>query len=124
MNWERISYFTEAEFKCRHCGYVHMQQDFVARLDILRQRLGSPLRVMSGYRCPQYNDEISFTGEEGPHTKGVAADIAVAGPIAREVLRIASDMRFNGIGIMQKGKHESRYIHLDDVPGPFRLWTY
>lgn len=122
--WDSITHFKEEEFKCRHCGYCHMQPEFMKRLDVLRMRLGSPLRVVSGYRCPQYNDHVSFTGETGPHTQGLAVDLAVSGEIAREVLRMASDMHFKGIGIMQKGEHKSRYIHLDDVPGLYRLWTY
>jgi uncharacterized protein YcbK (DUF882 family) len=45
-------------------------------LEPLREALGRPIKVTSGYRSPQYNKSIG--GAPGSqHTSGIAADIAV-----------------------------------------------
>ncbi len=100
-----------------------MQSAFVDRLDELRDRLEFPLRVSSGYRCPAHNARVSSTGLTGPHTTGLAADLAVERWAAYEVLRVALEMRFQGIGVAQKGA--ARFIHLDDViDGRPTVWSY
>ncbi len=119
--WDDIEYFSEEEFKC-HCGcdQTEMDMDFVERLNELRDKLGYPLRISSGYRCPEHNNNVSSTGIDGPHTTGKAADILINYNAARELLSLA--VAFSGIGINQKGPPGARFIHLDDLG--FRLWTY
>lgn len=110
-------------------GAAHMDRDFVERLDALRAACGFVFIVTSGYRIPKYNAKISSTGLTGPHTKGRAADIAVAGGQAYEVLRLAPEFGMTGIGVAQKGAHGRRFIHLDDLtpgeddPRPW-VWSY
>ena len=121
MNWGKIQYFKESEFRCRHCGDCNMDEDFVKKLDEARRTLGFPLRVSSGYRCPAHNAAVSSTGTSGPHTTGKAADILVTGDQARSFLTVAVEL-FPGIGVQQKGEHSSRFIHVDDLSR--RLWSY
>lgn len=123
MAWK---YFTAEEFRCKHCGKMLISSTFIDRLDTLRERVGFPLVINSGYRCPEHNQAVSTTGPSGPHTKG-AVDIAVDRAKAQVVLREALLMEFSGIGINQKG--EGRFIHLDDLPnepGQPRptVWSY
>lgn len=123
MPWK---YFSIEELKCKHCGKLNMSLVFVERLDTLRERVGFPLVISSGYRCPEHNNAVSNTGLNGPHTKS-AVDIAVDRAKARIVLREALLMEFSGIGIQQKGT--GRFIHLDDLPnapGQPRptVWSY
>jgi uncharacterized protein YcbK (DUF882 family) len=85
--------------------------------------------VSSGYRCPDHNNEVSSTGLNGPHTTGKAADILVKGMNAYLLLQAAMKSgRLYGIGISQRGKHESRFLHLDMVESgqAFRptVWSY
>ena len=121
MDWSDFKYFKEDEFKCRHCGLARMDHDFVDKLDTVRGIVQFPLRVSSGYRCPVHNKAVSTTGETGPHTTGMAADILLSGPKAREFLTIAVKF-FPGIGISQKGPLMQRFIHVDDLES--RLWSY
>lgn len=124
MTWK---FFTLDEFKCHHCGANLIDHAFVDRLDELRARIGFPLPINSGYRCPIYNEMVSNTGSTGPHTTGHAADLRVDRGRAFAVLKTAPELGFTGIGVAQKGP--SRYIHLDDLPespGHPRpvIWSY
>ena len=48
-------------------------------LDPLREHWGLPIRVTSGYRCPELNEEVN--GVEGSyHMDGCAADITATDP--------------------------------------------
>lgn len=125
MNWR---HFHLDEFACRcNCGKNLIDHQFVTELDELRHRLGYPLVISSGYRCPDHNAKVSSTGRTGPHTSGRAADIAIDRTRAYEVLQTALLMNFTGIGVQQKGA--SRFLHLDNLPnapGQPRpvVWSY
>lgn len=127
MSWE---YFSFDELKCR-CGCEKAEMDpyFMSKLQALRKSINIPLSVSSGYRCAQYNQKVSNTGANGPHTTGRAVDIAISGVNAFKLLQYAGSFQFQGIGIKQSGAHESRYIHLDDLtekdgyPRP-TVWSY
>lgn len=121
MNWDDIEFFKMNEFVCSHCDVERMDFQFVKTLDQLRRKLNFPLKVTSGYRCPEYNNRISASGMNGPHTTGKAADIHVVYGDARLFLEEALDL-FEGVGINQRGSIESRFIHVDNCG--LRLWSY
>lgn len=130
---DHIRYFKPSEFACDcgDCGSTghEMRLDFVEKLDDLRHRLGFPLFVTSGYRCPTYNQRISTTGIDGPHTTGRAADIGLSGPRVHSLVQQCSlGGWMSGIGLNQKGDHSTRFVHLDDLAEPAhprpRIWTY
>lgn len=50
-------------------------------LQPLRDRVGHPLRINSGYRCPELNKEVGGAATS-QHVKGEAADIAAPDPLA------------------------------------------
>jgi uncharacterized protein YcbK (DUF882 family) len=99
---------------------------FMVKLELLRRRLGFPLPVTSGFRCVVHNAEVGG-GELSAHLEGRAADIAIEGARAVELVRAALGMGFTGIGLRQHGGR--RFVHLDDCgdspdrPRP-RIWTY
>ena len=117
-------YFSHDELKCPHCGKNGMQQEFIDKLDELRERIGMPMVLSSAYRCPEYNAQISSTGMTGPHTTGRAVDVLIYGKNAHMLVKTAMGMGFTGIGISQKGPHESRFIHLDDLVLKTRPWVW
>jgi len=122
MAWD---YFTDAEMACRHCGRLEMDEAFMERLGRLRAFLRFSMPVSSGFRCPYYNNEVSSTGREGPHTTGKAADILISGAMASILLREAMAFGFTGIGLRQSGPTDKRFIHLDTMPRPYQtIWTY
>lgn len=109
-----LRYFKIEEFACSHCGQNLIDNQFVTELDELRHRYGAPLKVSSGYRCPDHNAKVSSTGRTGPHVMGRACDFLIDRTNAYRLLRIALDMGFTGIGVQQKGS--GRFLHIDNLP--------
>lgn len=61
-------------------------------LQPLRDTVGHPLRISSGYRCPELNREVNGV-PNSQHIKGEAADIAAADPyLLAKVVRSAPDI--------------------------------
>lgn len=124
-------HFTDEELRC-HCGCGGLPpQGFQNQLEEFRQVWGQPMRISSGYRCPDHNARVSSTGRNGPHTLG-AVDVLVWGEEAFELVAEAIAWGWMGIGVSQKGPYASRFIHLDDLedvadggqhPRP-RIWSY
>lgn len=128
-DWHEMRHFEPAEFKCRcgTCGSDGTEMDlgFIFKLDKLRQLAGFPFHITSGYRCPAYNQQVSTTGADGPHTTGHAADVLLMGSQVHYLLRNAT-WAMTGIGLKQHGPADGRFIHLDDLDQPGRpwIWTY
>jgi len=125
-------FFSEKELHCRcgECDGGEMHPEFMAKLIQLRSELSLPMPLSSGYRCPAYNDRISHSGIDGPHTTGRAVDVLCSGKKADAILRLAYKYDITGKGIMQHGPHKDRFIHLDDLmenppkrPRPW-VWSY
>ncbi len=132
MKWKHFSYETDPMLRCPcgECDGGEMDPDFMRKLDNVRAAVGVPFKVTSGYRCPEYNAEISTTGEDGPHTTGRAVDIAMHGPQVWKTLAECRGRGIYGVGLKQHGDHASRFMHLDDLepqdskgPRPW-VWTY
>lgn len=125
MSWKN---FTIEEFACR-CGKCEnkIKPEIIDFAQQLRNDLGFPLIVTSGYRCPSYNNQVSTTGLDGPHTTGLAMDIAVDRVKAHELVQAAMFYGARGLGIMQKGPN--RFVHLDLIQGDAKhprptIWSY
>jgi len=117
--------FTPKEMACKHCNTVKVDETFMDELQNLRDQFGAGLIVTSGYRCPDHNASVSSTGRNGPHTTGRAVDLGVMGGVAMDVVRIALDLDFTGLGVNQKGS--GRFIHLDtleNADGCPRQWMW
>lgn len=123
IDWSLYPNFTKQEFECSHCGAMEMQSGFLAKLQALRTAYGKPMRITSGYRCPQHPIEARKP-EPGAHATGRAADIGVRGMEAYRVAQLAFEHGFTGIGVKQHG--DSRFIHVDDAPNLSRpmIWSY
>jgi len=135
MEQDKISrHFTRSELACPCCGRLgmdkHKNKEFLTRLEELRYIFGRPMRISSGYRCPAHNSAVSHTGSSGPHTTGLAVDVLVAGTDAYDLVLLALQAGWTGIGVSQRGPWNKRFVHLDllplsaeDHPRP-RLWSY
>jgi zinc D-Ala-D-Ala carboxypeptidase len=111
VDWQRFANFTKAEFDCRHTGSNEMQTHFVERLQELRDLCGFALPVISGYRDPTHPIEAAKS-KPGWHSKGLAADISCGAMYAHEIVRLAMQLGFTGIGVSQRDE-KPRFIHLD-----------
>lgn len=122
MDWNSYPNFSEAEFRCRHTGKCNMHPDHMRKLQHLRSVFGKPMVVTSGFRDPSHPAEVRKQ-TPGEHTTGRATDIAISGPDALRLIKLAVDLGFTRIGVQQKG--EGRFIHLGDNPTfPPGIWSY
>lgn len=74
--------FNLAEFRCR-CGCLmpHTVMNRISKLVLtvlqpLRNKLGAPIRIVSGYRCRKHNKAIGGVSRS-QHILGTAADITM-----------------------------------------------
>ena len=82
--WDEIEYFTRDEFRCK-CGGKYCngfpaepKEQLVRIADQLRKNLGVPITVVSGLRCPTWN-QIQGGVDNSQHMYGEAADIYASG---------------------------------------------
>lgn len=116
-------HFAEAEFACRCCGTLPttgISMALLLGLERLRLRIGRPINISSGYRCPEHNRTVGGVSNS-QHVKGTAADIYVDGMDVRELANICKQI-FDGVGTyVSQG-----FVHVDmraggSVPG-YYLW--
>ena len=128
VDWDNSKYFKASEFTCSHTGTEKMDQGFINKLNNLREIYGKPMTVSSGYRDSTHPVEaIKNAPTSGAHVSGKAADILIERKNAYELLSLAFDVGFTGIGVNQKGG--ARFLHLDTIEGsPARprptIWSY
>ncbi len=65
-------------------------------LELIRKAVGKPMKISSGYRCPELNAAIGGS-KTSAHCLGLAADFTVAGMTPRQVAEkiVASDIIFD-----------------------------
>ena len=127
--------FTTDEFACRDQGKTPYPSKWVddrlyplcQALEKIRERVGRPLAVKSGYRTPEHNAKQDGAAKSSQHLKGLAADIRCVSkngekPIsARELYRIVEEMIRKG-EIPDGGLGSYAYhVHYDQGPAG-RRW--
>ena len=121
-------YFTERELSCRGTGECDMNEEFMSKLEKLRIKFNTPMIITSAYRHPAHNMAIGGA-RHSAHTKGQAVDVSVSSKDALRLVRLALEQGMTGIGVAQRGPHDKRFIHLDDLknseqnPRPW-IWSY
>ena len=107
--------FSPAEIACRGTGQLKLVPEAMDKLQALRDRLGKPLIVRSGYRSPEHNRRVGGA-KASKHMDGTAFDIALANhdPVAFEAA--ARAVGFLGFGYYPR----SGFMHID--LGPARSW--
>ena len=128
VDWENSKYFKATEFMCSHTGIEKMDQNFIDKLNALREAYGKPMTVSSGFRDSTHPVEaMKKDPKGGAHVSGKAADILIEREEAFKMVSLAFMLNFTGIGINQKGG--ARFIHLDTIESsPVRprptIWSY
>ena len=121
-------YFTREELKCKGTDECFMDEEFMKQLHRLREDYGRPMTITSGYRDVSYNTVIGGSPNSA-HILGQAVDVAVSGNLAYDLIRMAMLHGFTGIGVAQRGPHNKRFIHIDNIvnsntsPRP-TVWSY
>ena len=68
--------FKVSEFTCHcGCGGNEIDQRVINMCQTIREAIGVPVRVNSGYRCKKHNAAVSKV-PNSYHTQGLAADLA------------------------------------------------
>ena len=107
--------FKLSEFKCKDGTHVPEElfenvQLLCDNLQVLRDHIGKPIRVISGYRSPKYNRRIGGA-RKSQHMTAKAADIKVSGMTPAEVksaiVSLIKDgkMMKGGIGLYKTFTH-------------------
>ena len=126
--------FSFREMACQHSGICKLDEQFMDKLQTLRENVGFGLTVSSGYRDKTHPIEHAKIKEGkapngGAHASGKAVDLAIAGEKAYKVLKEALEVGFTGIGVSQTGT--KRFLHIDCIteedgfhaPRP-TIWSY
>lgn len=122
------TYFDDYEFACNcdrhevdengHNKLDHIiDKRLVDLLDAIRERLGVPLYINSGYRCPEHNAEVGGVADS-QHVVGTAADITYDGIDVDYLAQIAEECGADGIGRY----YNQDFVHVD-VRGWAARWT-
>lgn len=121
--WEDIRYFTREEFRCkcggRYCdGFPAEPHMVTVRFaDEIRERLGKPIKVNSGLRCPRHNANTPGAAVNSNHMGGGAADLGCpSGSTPSEMYKIAEDVMGDTGGLILY----SWGIHIDDRKVKYR----
>lgn len=132
MDMKIGTYFDDYEFSCschRHAqdGQGHNVLDhiidkrLVDLLDAIRERIGQPITINSGYRCPEHNEEVGGVSNS-QHVEGTAADITYDGVDVDYLAQVAEECG-NELGIEGGiGRYYRQgFIHVD-VRGYAARW--
>ena len=125
---EKLSeHFQANEFACKCCGYTILDTELVVLLEKLRNKVGKPLKITSGYRCPAHNAKVGGA-PLSRHVAGLAADVRWEGfnldiqteQTKKMIRELATVSKLYGIG------WASDFVHLD-VDSSRKIlteWTY
>jgi len=118
--------FKKSEFRCRDGKDVPSElmdnlRELVENLQIIRDHIDKPIRVISGYRTPKYNRKIGGA-RKSQHMKAKAADLRVRGVTAVELREIILNLikegkiKRGGVGLYRT------FVHYD-TRGWNARWT-
>jgi len=107
--------FNLSEFKCRDGSDVPEElmenvQQLADNLQVLRDHVGCPIRIISGYRTPEYNRKIDGA-RRSQHMLAKAADIKISGMTPGEIKSLIEDlislgkMHPGGVGLYKTFTH-------------------
>lgn len=117
--------FKLSEFKCKDgsnvpaCLHVNVQE-LAENLQVLRDELGKPITIISGYRTPDYNESIDGA-KKSQHLLAKAGDIKVSGmestDVHEKILALIEEgkMKQGGVGVYPT------FVHYD-VRGTKARW--
>jgi len=96
-----------------------MDMKLIYKLQKVRDAVGRPMPITSGYRCPTHNTSIGGV-QNSSHTKGLAADISCTTSTGRGQLLAPISQQFDRVGIADT------FIHADiDLTKPMpSVWLY
>ena len=108
-NEEVGQHFKVKEFACKDGSQVVFIDSYlVSILDILRNEVGKPVIINSGYRTPKRNKEVGGA-KYSYHMRGIAPDIRINGMSAKEIADKLNKIIPNECGIIVY----KNWVHFD-----------
>lgn len=101
-------HFRAREFQSKNCNIVIVSNTLLRVLDSLRDKIGEPIYINSGYRTPKHNKEVGGS-KLSYHMYGMAADIRADRHTPKQLYTILDEW-LDGWGGLQE--HET-YLHVD-----------
>lgn len=109
-------HFKVREFACKDGSQVVFIDSYlVSILDNLRNQVGKPVYVNSGYRTPTRNKAVGGT-KYSYHMRGMAADIRIEGMNAKEIANKLNEIIPLGCGIIVY----NTWVHIDTRTETYR----
>ncbi len=109
--------------RCHHTDEVHpIDTHTIEYLSMVDQKLGggNEFHVVSGYRSPEYNEQLRRRGRQvarlSLHLFGRALDVRAPGIETQNLRRAALDLQMGGVGYYPRFD----FVHLDS--GAVRSW--
>lgn len=104
--------FKVKEFHSRNNSTIVLSTELISRLQQLRDSLGAPINVNSGFRTQPHNTSVGGSVNSA-HLLGAAADIWTP---KMGALEFAEFIRMNFDNRVAIGAHpESKYVHFDVI---------
>ena len=115
-NVQLARHFKVKEFACKDGSQVVFIDEYLYTiLDILREKLGKPVIINSGYRTPTRNKEVGGA-KYSYHMRGMAADIRVNGMTGKEIANKLDKIIPDECGIIV----HSTWVHIDTRTKKYR----
>lgn len=125
LDYSRWANFSRGELQCSHTGLENPNTiEFTRVMDFaqaLRDHLGVPLGVSSGYRSPTHPTEAKKK-KPGQHSKA-AIDLKVPMKYCHQAIKFAMLNGVTGLGVNLTGDPGTRFIHFDFRTRP-AAWSY
>lgn len=102
------NHFRAREFQTGNCNIVIVSKMLLTVLETLRNKIGEPIYINSGYRTPEHNKAVGGS-KLSYHMYGMAADIRADKHTPEQLYTILDDM-LEGWGGLEE--HET-FIHVD-----------
>ena len=115
-NVQLTRHFKVKEFACKDGSQiVFIDRYLVSILDILRNQIGKPVIITSGYRTPEWNKKCNGA-KYSYHMRGMAADIRVDGVSPKELAQKLNSIVPDECGIIVY----KSWVHFDVRTGKYR----
>ena len=111
----RWANFSPRELACRGTGRLLVNEAALDKLQTLRDRLGRPMVITSGYRSPEHNQRVGGA-RNSLHMQGIAFDVRMDNHDPADFEAAARAVGFTGFGFYPR----SGFMHIDT--GPAREW--
>lgn len=97
----------------------HIALRLVSVLDYIEDRYRQPIEIISGYRSPEYNENLRAKGrlaaKTSMHIEGMAVDIRMRKVLSAEWFQAIKKLNCCGVGF-----YHDNSLHVDT--GPIRYW--